>query len=132
MSRRALGLLVAALSLASCVGPSATPSPPVLATFEVAGDERYKVLLTHPDDIDTARRLLAGEDRPSIPNGRIVRGQTGVNAGYSWSIDPDDIAFEDVTIAECDGAPSDVEDAVISGDRFCPWSAVVVAVDPAP
>jgi hypothetical protein len=129
---RALGLLLAVLSLAGCGGPTATPSPPVVVTFEVAGDERYKVLLSHADDIDTARRLLAGVDRPSIPNGRIVRGQTGVNDGYSWSIDPDDVTFDDVTIADCDGAPSDVEDGVITGDRFCPWSAVVVAIDPAP
>jgi hypothetical protein len=129
---RALALLVAALSSASCGAPAPTPSPPIVVTFEVAGDERYKVLLSHPDDIDTARRLLAGEDRPSIPNGRIVRGTAGVNDGYSWSIDPDDITFDDVTIADCDGAPSDVEDGVITGDRFCPWSAVVVAVDPAP
>jgi hypothetical protein len=127
-----LVLLVATLSVGACGGPSATPAVPVVVTFEVAGDERYKVLLTHPDDIDTARRLLAGEDRPSIPNGRIIRGRTGVNTGYAWSIDPDDVAFADVTIEECDGAPSDVEDGVISGDRFCPWSAIVVAVDPAP
>jgi hypothetical protein len=27
--------------------------------------------------------------------------------------------------------PSDVEMGVVSGDRYCPWSAVVVGVEPA-
>ena len=76
-------------------------------TFEVV-DERYKVLLTDPADIEIARRLLAGEDVPSIPNGRVVR-ETGVNEGYGWSLDPNDIEFADVTVEECDGLPSDVE-----------------------
>jgi hypothetical protein len=120
------------LVLAAC-GSGANGSPgidaPVVVTFEVV-DERYKVLLTEPADIDTARRLLAGEDVPSIPNGRVVR-ETGVNEGYTWSIDPNDIEFADVTIEVCDGQPSDVEMGVVSGDRYCPWSAVVIEVEPA-
>jgi hypothetical protein len=92
--------------------------------------ERFKALLTEPADVDTARRLLDGEDVPSIPNGRVVR-ETGVNEGYSWSLDPADIEFAEVTIEVCDGLPSDVEAGVITSDRYCPWSAVVIAVDPA-
>ena len=120
-----------ALAIAACGGGSASPDAgaPVVATFEVL-DERFRVLLTDPADILHARRLLAGEDIPSIPNGRVIP-ETGVNDGYGWSLDPNDIEFADVTIEVCDGLPSDVEDGVISGDRYCPWSAVVVAVDPA-
>jgi hypothetical protein len=127
----ALALAAATLVIAACGGDqaSASPSGPVVVTFEVV-DERFKVLLTDPADIDTARRLLAGEDVPNIPNGRVVR-ETGVNQGYSWSLDPDDIEFADVTIAECDGLPSDVEAGVVTGDRYCPTSAVVLAVEPA-
>ena len=66
-----------------------------------------------PADIDIARRLLAGQDAPSIPNGRVVR-ETGVNTGYSWSLDPNDIEFGDVTVEVCDGLPSDVEAGTIS------------------
>lgn len=121
------------LAVAGCGGGggqgSGQPDGPVVVTFEVV-DQRFKVLLTEPADIDTARRLLAIEDVPSIPNGRVLR-ETGVNEGYSWSLDPNDIEFADVTIEVCDGLPSDVEEGVISGDRYCPWSAVVVAVDPA-
>jgi hypothetical protein len=126
--------------LAACAGgddgastaPSAIPSSgPIVVTFEVAGDERYRILLTHPDDIAIAHQLLAGEDAPGIPNGLVVR-ETGVNTGYSWSIDPDDVEFADTTIEVCDGIPSDVEAGVVTSERYCPWSALVVAIDPAP
>jgi len=129
------GLLIAALAplaLAACNAGGGSPDPnaPVVVTFEVV-DERFKALLTDPKDIDTARRLLAGEDVPSIPNGRIIH-ETGVNQGYSWSLDPNDIEFADVTVEDCDGLPSDVETAVVTGDRYCPWAATVIGIDPAP
>jgi hypothetical protein len=136
----ALAVATAALALTlaiSACGPnatSATSSPSaaaVVVTFEVADDERFKVLLTDPADIKIARQLLAGDDVPSIPNGRIVH-ETGVNTGYSWSLDPNDIEFADVTTEVCDGLPSDVEAGVNTSDRYCPWSAEVVAIDPAP
>ena len=125
-------MALAALAMGACgTGdqPSNSPSGPVVVTSEVV-DERFKALLTDPADVDIARRLLAGEDVPSIPNGRVVR-ETGVNEAYSWSLDPNDIEFVDVTVEVCDGLPSDVETGVVTGDRFCPWSAVVLAVDPA-
>ena len=134
MTWRSLGVaIVVATAAGTCGAPGSTSSPssgPVVVTFEVV-DEQFKVVLTEPADVDVARRLLAGEDAPSIPNGRIVR-ETGVNTGYSWSLDPNDIEFADVTVGACDGLPSDVEAGTISGDRYCPWSATVVAIDPAP
>jgi hypothetical protein len=102
----------------------------VIATFQV-GDEQYRVRIIDPDQLAIARRLLAGKEAPSIPNGRIVRGVTGVNSGWSWHIDPRDFEFADVTIELCDGLPSYVEDGTLTGDRFCPWSAVVVDLQPA-
>ena len=130
---RVAGLILVALFaptvVAACAGPaSSDPNAPVIVTFEVV-DERYKVLLTDPADIQTARQLSNGDDVPSIPNGRIVH-ETGVNEGYDWSIDPDDIEFTDVTVAECDGLPSDVETGV-TGDRYCPWAAAVIGIHPA-
>jgi hypothetical protein len=141
--RVAVALLAAAalaVLASGCAGSDASPAPsasaaadgPVVVTFEVAETERYRILLTEPDDIDTARRLLAGEDVPSIPNGLVVRGETGVNEGYGWSIDPGDVEFADMTMEVCDGLPSDVEAGVVTSDRYCPWSAVVVDVQPAP
>ena len=99
-------------------------------TVEV-GDETYRILLTEAADIATARALLAGTSMANIPNGKVVRGDPGVNTGYSWHIDPNDIEWAEVTMELCDGKPSDVEANTISGDRFCPWSAKVTAVEDA-
>ena len=86
--------------------------------------------MTDPDDIDIAQKLLAGEAAPRIPNGRVVRGEPDVNVGYSWHIDPDSVEFADTTLEVCDGRPSDVEKGVITSERYCPWSAKVVAIAP--
>jgi hypothetical protein len=134
-SRASTVIRLLALGVLPVVAACGTPSggsgatAPVIVTFEVA-EERYRVLLTEPADIGAAQRLLDGEDVPSIPNGRVVR-ETGVNEGYGWSIDTNDIEFAEVTVEVCDGLPSDVESGAISGDRYCPWSAVVVDVQPA-
>ena len=113
--------------------PAATPSgstgSSVVVTLQVR-EEEYRIELTDPADIDIALAHLAGEEAPGIPNGRIVYGDPGVNEGYSWHIDPNDIEWADLTTEVCDGLPSDVEDHHISGDRYCPWSAQVIAVDP--
>jgi hypothetical protein len=138
MTRRVLRHLalavVAGSGLLGCGGSggSSTPSAaaPVVVTFEV-DDERFKALLTDPTDIDIATHLLAGDDVPNIPSGKVIH-ETGVNTGYTWSMDPDDIEFVNVTDEACDGVPSDVETGQVAGDRFCPTSAVVVAIEPAP
>jgi hypothetical protein len=137
MTRRLVAVLgLWTIALAGCNGLTTTLSPspppsPVVVTFEVSGDERFRVLLTKPADIAIAQQLLAGDDAPGIPDGRIVH-TTGVNTGYSWSIDPNDIRFTDTTDEDCDGSPSDVESGDLTGDRYCPSDAVVVAIDPAP
>ena len=101
-----------------------------MVTFQVADGSRFKVLLTDPTDLKTVAALADGADAPSIPNGRLVR-ETGVNTGWSWSLDPDDFDFVDVTDGSCDGTPEEIENGTFEGDRFCPWSAIVVAVEPA-
>ncbi|CAN5561953.1 hypothetical protein BH20CHL7_BH20CHL7_05930 [soil metagenome] len=134
-----LVLACAVLALAVVVSACGTddgspPVPsdgPVIATFQVAGGERFRVLLTDPADITNANRLVAGEDAPSIPSGVVVRGVTSVNEGYSWSLDPAQFEFADVTMEVCDGLPSDVEAAIVTSDRYCPWSAIIASLDPA-
>ena len=83
------------------------------------------------DDVAAARRLLAGEDVPGIPNGRVIR-EPGVNVDWSWSLDPDDFEFADLTIEVCDGLPSEVEAGTLTSERYCPWSALAIEVAPAP
>ena len=107
--------------------PSGSPGS-VVATFQVA-DEQYRIELTDPADIEIARKLLAGEEAPGIPNGIVVRGDPSVNTGYSWHIDPASVEFADVTVEVCDGRPSDVEENEITSDRYCPWDAKIVKIE---
>lgn len=101
----------------------------VIVTFLVAGREEYKIQLTDPTDIAIAQKLLAGEEAPAIPNGIIINGDPGVNEGYSWHIDPETVEFADFTTEVCDGLPSDVEQGILTSPYYCPWSAVVIAID---
>jgi hypothetical protein len=112
--------------------PSEDAGTGVVVTFRVADAEEYRILLTDPADIAIAEQLLAGEEAPSIPNGLILRdGDGGVNIGYSWHIDPASVEFAELTIEVCDGLPSHVESGSLSGERFCPWSAEVIDIQPA-
>jgi hypothetical protein len=123
--------LITFLILSGC-GGQASPGVPhdgVIVTFLVAGTEQYKIRLTDPEDIEIARRLLNGEEAPSIPNGVIVRGDSGVNVDYSWHIDPESVEFAEMTVEVCDGLPSDVEQEIITSDRYCPWSAEVIDIE---
>ena len=100
----------------------------MVVTVRVADAEEYRIRLTDPQDIGIAQKLLAGEAAPGIPNGRVVRGDSDVNVGYSWHIDPESVEFADTATEVCDGRPSDVEKRVITSDRYCPWSAKVMAI----
>lgn len=107
-------------------GGSASGYP--VATFQVVG-ETYRVELATPELLAHAEALLAGENVAAIPNGEVVRGDPGVNAPWSWHIDPATLEFADMTIEVCDGLPSYVEDATVTSPNFCPWSAKVIAID---
>ena len=118
--------------LAACDddGPDSDDDLPV-ATFEVAGEETYKIALATPELVEHARQLLEGEEVAAIPVGRIVRDDPSVNAPWSWHIDPATLEFAEVTIEVCDGLPSFVEDGSLTSDTYCPWSAEVIAIDEA-
>ena len=118
--------LLLLLILAAC---RSSAEEGVIVTFLVADREEYRIQLTDPDDIETARRLLAGEEAPKIPNGLIIQDDPGVNEGYSWHIDPEVFEFADFTTEVCDGLPSYVEQGILTSDYYCPWSAEVIAVD---
>jgi len=102
------------------------PTLPAIVTFAVA-DETFRAQLTTEAQLDAARAARNGAG-PQIPNGRIVAG-TGVNTGWSWHLE--DVEFADATIELCDGRPSDVEreGTGYGGGRYCPWGAVIVAID---
>jgi hypothetical protein len=126
----ALASTLAVLAGCSTDGGSAPGPAAIVVTFEVNDGERFRVLLTDPADQAIANSLLTGAEGPDIPNGRIIR-ETGVNVGWSWSLDPADFEFAELTTEVCDGLPSDVESGDLTGDRYCPWSARVVEIEPA-
>jgi hypothetical protein len=109
--------------------PSAPADGPVVVTFRAANGKTWKQRLTQPDDIAIAWKHLAGEEAPTIPNGRIVRTGPDVNVGWSWHLDPNDFEWADMTVEVCDGLPDYVEDGTLTSDRYCSWEAKVVAVE---
>ncbi|MGX5680050.1 BP74-related protein [Schumannella luteola] len=121
----AAGVVVAGISLAGCV-----PSGPTVATFQVAGDQTYKIELATPELIAHAKELLAGTtEEGRIPVGRIVRDDPSVNEPWSWHIDPATLEFADATTEVCDGLPEYVEDGTLTSDYYCPWIAEVIAIE---
>lgn len=120
------GVIVTAV-LVSGAGIGTDRNP--VATFQVAGGETYKIELATPELVAHAEALLAGEPVAAIPVGTVVRDDPGVNAPWSWHIDPATLEFAEITIEVCDGLPSYVEDETVTSPVFCPWSAKVVAID---
>ncbi|WP_269936653.1 BP74-related protein [Arthrobacter sp. HY1533] len=126
---RIVALAVATAATAALVaGCSAGPKNPI-ATFQVAGGETYKIELATSDLVRHAQGLLDGEQIASIPLGTVVRDDAGVNAPWSWHIDPATLEFARMTIEVCDGLPSYVEDQTVTSDQFCPWSAKIISID---
>lgn len=117
-------LLAAIFALAGCA-----QAQPTVATFEVAGVQTYKIELATAELIQHVKELMAGSEEGRIPVGMIVRDDPGVNAPWSWHIDPASLEFADATIEVCDGLPEYVEDGTLTSDTYCPWSAEVVALE---
>jgi hypothetical protein len=112
------------LALTGCAGSD--PNAPTVATFEVAGEQTYKIELATPELIQHVKDLMAGSEDARIPLGKIVRDDPSVNAPWSWHIDPATLEFADMTTEVCDGLPEYVEDETLTSDTYCPWIAVPI------
>jgi hypothetical protein len=119
-------LAVGLLLLTGCAPTSSAHDP--IAVFEVAGEEQYRIELATPELVEHAEKLLKGEDVAAIPLGTVVRNDPGVNAPWSWHIDPATLEFAQITIEVCDGLPSYVEDGTVTSDQYCPWSARLIDI----
>lgn len=111
-----------------------TPSDvgaPQIATFLVARRETFKILLDTDELVAQARGMLDGDLDQQFPIGDVVRDDPSVNAPWSWHIDPATVSFTRNAIEVCDGVPSYVEDETVTSDQFCPWSALIVDLQPA-
>jgi hypothetical protein len=93
--------------------------------------ERFVVRVSnaHVREMARAELSLPLAQRRLFPNGRLHAGHGGHNTRWSWHLR--DLHYGAVAIDVCDGRPSMVEadlsywlDRV---ERFCPWSARVVA-----
>jgi len=138
------GALVAAAALmvavSGCATVAPTPDPssttpasgelptaPAVVTFEVADQGSYSIELLTDELVAHAAELQSGGEDGRIPSGTIVRdGDGGVNAPWSWHVDPSTLEFVDMTTEVCDGLPEYVEDGSLTSDVYCPWSATVV------
>ncbi len=106
------------------------PEGAVIAEFSTP-DGNFKVLLTGTA-AEQARTAFANGTQPGIPNGRILRGDGGVNTGHDWHLV--EVEFADLAIEVCDGTANYIDtigyDEWIAnaGDRYCPWGAQLIAV----
>ncbi|MGH8927785.1 MAG: hypothetical protein ACRDWH_05505 [Acidimicrobiia bacterium] len=123
-----LGLAIGILSMIAC-GGSGEPDA-VLVTFETP-EGSFTARIEDPASIQRVQQALESDGRAGIPNGVIVEGSGGVNPGHDWHLE--DVEMVDMTIEVCDGTADYVdahlEDFLALG-QFCPWSAVVVDVQP--
>ena len=140
--------LVAVLVLAACgdddAGTTTTPTTTtptttttivlpdsVIAEFRTPDGETFKVSLAGAA-ADHVRQGFASGDPAGIPNGLILRGDGGVNTGHNWHLE--NVEFADMAIEVCDGTVSHIDDVgydawvASQGDRYCPWSAELIAV----
>ena len=85
---RAVPLTTRPTTRPKTTGTGSEEPAPVVATFEVAGSEQYKIELITPELVEHTVGLLNGEDLEAIPLGTVVRDDAGVNAPWSWHIDP--------------------------------------------
>lgn len=124
------GAMLLALSACAPAADGGIQAPAVV-TFEVADTQSYKIRLDTQEQVDHVVELMNGGEDGRIPNGRIMRdGDGGVNAPWSWHIDPATLEFADATIEVCDGLPEFVEDGTLTSEWYCPWQAVPTELVP--
>lgn len=131
--------LASLLVLAACgddeSGGTTTPTLPdgsVVAEFRTPDGVTFKVVLSG-DAAVQARDAFANGEYPGFPNGKIVKGDGGVNAGHDWHLV--EVELTEMAMEVCDGTASYVDDLGYDefvsqhGDRFCPWAAELVGLD---
>lgn len=100
-------------------------------TFAIRS-ESLTVWITNGAVIDRAEQHLAAGSAQIPVFGKLLDGPA-CDPQWSWHVDPENALFADGAIELCDGLPSHIE-----GDpaywlgtvgSYCPWSAVVTAVD---
>ena len=133
--RRAALTTASALALvgvAACDDAPAAPQPPQgTATFivDVVGS-RFTLRASDPQAIAALRQRMTSKTK-GVVHGRLVRGNGGFNAPWSWHVDPATVEVPDMSMELCDGQPGlveeDVAEWVDNVKYYCPWGAEIVA-----
>jgi hypothetical protein len=96
------------------------------------GPDTFRFWSTDDAFVDQAEALLASGST-QVPTFEDLRLGTDCDPQWSWHVGPDAMSWSDFTIEVCDALPSyveaDPEGWIASVGRWCPWSAVVAAVD---
>ena len=111
--------------------PCAARAGGALIRFDI-GNESLTTWVTDGAFIDQARQLLATGAR-EVPIFNTLVDGPDCDPQWSWHVDPADVLFSPAAIELCDGLPSHIEANkpywLGTVGSFCPWSAVVTAVD---
>ena len=128
----AFSAVVLAASSAGAQGTDESVDP-VIATFETADGSTFRAVLERAEDIARAEAALETDGQAGIPSGALAAGDGGINAPHDWHLI--DVELADVTIELCDGTATMVDDDLDywlnTVGSFCPWSATLIALEPA-
>jgi hypothetical protein len=122
-------LIGLALLITACGGDVASmrPTPAQEFVIQVEG-EQFRLRTSNPataSALDARRRT----GTLGVVAGRLVRGDGGFNAPWSWHLDPLSIEVPQASIELCDGRPSmvqgDLDYWVDTVGSYCPWGARV-------
>ncbi len=115
--------------------------PPVCACSGLTGgalirfgivSESLTAWVTNGPFIDRAKELLATGGRQVPIFGTLLDGRA-CDPQWTWHTDPQNVSFADAATELCDGLPSHIEADktywLETVGSYCPWAAVVTAVD---
>ena len=91
--------------------------------------ETFRIVLRDPAEIAKAERVLSG-GQPMVVAGRLVAGDGGFNAPWSWHLKPDSTWLTGMVIELCEGIPSAVEQDLegwLQYGLLCVTTAEIVA-----
>jgi len=142
---KTLNTLLLFVPLIAGVAQTADQSAPAYFTvYNVTGDstvsQQFVVKITNPSVIQQARALLSipEPERPHV-RGIVVKAPSYFNAPWSFHLDPVSIGFFEISVEVCDASTSEVDghltqvgEAFLPDNVWCPWSSRLLAEIPAP
>ncbi len=142
---KSLDTLILFVPLIAGFAQTADQSPPAYFTVYNETDnntvsQQFVVKINNPSVIAQARAMLANPAAGSAHViGTVVKAPSYFNAPWSFHVDPASVSFSDFSVEVCDASTSYVEDhltevgeALLPDNVWCPWSSHLLAEVPAP